>query len=80
MYEFKILFEISKVAFESSHKILNPYTAKYAFYDVLKKWRLMISYDVLGPSEMGPWTPPPKKKVVLMGATPPVRFTIIEMS
>ena len=29
--------------FEISHKILNPYTANYAFYDVLKIWRLMIS-------------------------------------
>ena len=32
-----------KGAFEISHKILNPYTAKYAFYEVLKIWRLMIS-------------------------------------
>ena len=35
-YGFKILREISKVPFEISHKILNPYTAKYAFYEVLK--------------------------------------------
>ena len=39
----KILCEISKVPFEISHKILNSYTAKYAFYEVLKIWRLMIS-------------------------------------
>ena len=43
VYGFKILCEISKVPFEISHKILNPYTAKYAFYDVLKIWRLTIS-------------------------------------
>ena len=34
--------EDSKKNFEISHKILNPYTAKYAFYEVLKIWRLMI--------------------------------------
>ena len=38
-----ILCEISKVPFEISHKILNSYTAKYAFYEVLKNWRLTIS-------------------------------------
>ena len=32
----KILCEISKVPFEISHKILNPYTAKYALYEVVK--------------------------------------------
>ena len=31
VYGFKILCEISKVPFEISHKILNPYTAKYEF-------------------------------------------------
>ena len=31
MYGFIILCEIPKVPFEISHKILNPYTAKYAF-------------------------------------------------
>ena len=36
MYGFKILFEFSKVPFEISHKILNPYTTKYAFSEVLK--------------------------------------------
>ena len=30
VYGFKILCEISKGTFEISHKILNPYTAKYA--------------------------------------------------
>ena len=53
MYGFKILCEISKVPFEISHKILNPYTAKYVFYEVL---RIMISwsYDILIFSETGP--------------------------
>ena len=56
MYGFKILCEISKVPFEISHKILNPYTAKYAFYEVLKfddLWYLK-SYDILSLSETGP--------------------------
>ena len=43
MYGFKILCEISKVPFEISHKILNPYTAKYAFYGVLN----FTIYDIL---------------------------------
>ena len=43
MYRFKILCEISKVPFEISHKILNLYTAKYAFYEDFNIWRLMIS-------------------------------------
>ena len=42
VYGFKILCEISKVPFEITHKILSSYTAKYAFYEVLKIWRLMI--------------------------------------
>ena len=44
MYGFKILCEISKVSFEISHKILNPYTAKYAFYCFLFS---SVSYDIL---------------------------------
>ena len=32
----KILCEISKGTFEISHKILNQYIVKYAFYEVLK--------------------------------------------
>ena len=36
-YWFKILCEISKVFFGNSHKSLNPYTTKYAFYKVWKK-------------------------------------------
>ena len=32
-----------KVTFEISHNILNPYTAKYVFDEVLNIWRLMIS-------------------------------------
>ena len=34
MYVFKILCEISKVPFEISHKILNPYIAKFQFYEM----------------------------------------------
>ena len=58
MYGFIILSEISKDTFEISHKILNPYTTKYAFYEVLKIWRHMISwsYDILSLSETGPST------------------------
>ena len=43
LYGFKILGEISKGAFEISHKILNPYTAKYAFYETLNIRWIMIS-------------------------------------
>ena len=43
MYGFKILCEISKGTFEISHKILNPYTAKYAFY---RFQFLRVSYDI----------------------------------
>ena len=32
----KILRQISNLPFEISHKILNPYTAKYALYEVLQ--------------------------------------------
>ena len=32
----QILCEISKVPFEISHKTLNPHTAKYVFYEVIK--------------------------------------------
>ena len=32
----KIVCEISKAPFEISHKILNPYTEKYAFHTVFK--------------------------------------------
>ena len=39
----KILSEISKIPFEISHKILKPYTAKYAFYEFLKYSQFMIS-------------------------------------
>ena len=42
MYEFKILWEISKVPFEISHKIWKPYFTKCAFYEVLNIWRIMI--------------------------------------
>ena len=43
VYGFKILCEISKGTFEISHKILNPYTAKYAFHRLLF---LLVSYDI----------------------------------
>ena len=32
VYGLEIMCEISKGTFEISHKILNPYTAKYAVY------------------------------------------------
>ena len=44
MHRFKILCEISKDTFEFSHKIFNPYTAKYAFYCLVV---LRVSYDVI---------------------------------
>ena len=44
MYGFKILCEISKVPFEISHQIVNPYTAKYAFYRLLF---FFVIYDIL---------------------------------
>ena len=34
---------LSKVPFEISHKRLNLYTTKYAFYDVLKIWLIVVS-------------------------------------
>ena len=40
---FKIFCEISKGTFEISHKILNPYTATYAFYGLVF---LRVSYDI----------------------------------
>ena len=57
MYEFKILRKISKVSFKISHNILNPFTAKYVFYEVLKVWQIVISlaYDILSFSETDPW-------------------------
>ena len=51
----KILCEITKVPFEISLKILNPYTAKYAFYEVLKfddLWYLK-SYNILSLGDTG---------------------------
>ena len=40
---FKILREISKGTSEMSHKILNPYTAKYALYCLVF---LRVSFDI----------------------------------
>ena len=34
---------IKHFAYEISRKVLNSYTEKYAFHEVLKIWRLMIS-------------------------------------
>ena len=53
MYGFKILCEISKVPFEISHKILNPYTAKYALPGVknLTTYDFLESYSL---NETGP--------------------------
>ena len=42
-YGFKILCEISKDPIEISHKVLNLYTTKYAFYWLLF---LCVIYDV----------------------------------
>ena len=57
MYGFKILCEISKVPFEISHTILNPYTAKYAFYCLLflRVLTTSLNCDVIRVSETGPW-------------------------
>ena len=43
LHGFKILCEISKGTFEISHKIMNPYTAKCAFYCL---HFLRVSYDI----------------------------------
>ena len=55
MYGFKILCEISKVPFEISHKMVNPYPTKYAFFEVFRILQFMIcySYDSLSISETG---------------------------
>ena len=56
MYGFQILCEISKGTFEISHKILNPYTAKCAFYClVFCVWvTISLNCDVISLSETGP--------------------------
>ena len=41
--EFTILCEISKGTFEILHNILNPYTAKYAFYGLVF---VGVSHDI----------------------------------
>ena len=53
MYDFKIWCGISKVPFEISHQILKTYTAKYAFYAVLKVIVISSSCDILRRSETG---------------------------
>ena len=41
----KFCVKQSKLPFEISHKIFNQYTTKYAFYETLKIWRLVISLE-----------------------------------
>ena len=55
-YGFKILCKISKSTFEISHKILNPYTAKYAFYChvLLVSVTVSLNCDVISLSETCP--------------------------
>ena len=58
MYGFKILCEISKPPFEISHKILNPYTAQYAFYVLnFDEWWYFKTHDIISLSETGSSTP-----------------------
>ena len=59
VYGFQILCEISKVTFDITHKIWNPYTAKCAFYEVLKNVRKMLSYSygILCLTETAPRNP-----------------------
>ena len=52
MHGFKILYEILKSTFEISHKIVNPYTAKYAFYSFVF---LCVSYDIFELWGHKPW-------------------------
>ena len=56
MYGFKICVKFERYPLKFHKKILNPYIAKYAFYEVLNIWRVMISqsYDIFGFSETGP--------------------------
>ena len=58
MYGFKILCEISKGTFEISHKILNPYTTKYAFYC---HQFLRVSHDIFELWRHKPWWDGPLK-------------------
>ena len=45
MHGFRIFYEILNDTFEISHKILNPYTAKHAFYRLLF---VCLIYDIFG--------------------------------
>ena len=47
-------FQIFVWNFKGSHKILNPYTSKYALYEVFQVRLSMISYDILSLSETVP--------------------------
>ena len=59
MCGFKILYEISKGTFEITHKLLNPYTAKYEVYCLLF---LRLGYDIF---EL--WRHKPQSDGPLMG-------------
>ena len=54
---FKIVCEILRMPFEISHEILNPYIAKYTFYEMFAVSRNMISasYGNSSLSEAGSW-------------------------
>ena len=55
MYGFNILCEISKVLFEIYFtQTLNPYTTKYAFYEVLKIDNIYYPRVILSIGETGP--------------------------
>ena len=45
MYGFKMSCEISRGTFDIAYEILNQYTEKCAYYDVLNVWRIII-YDI----------------------------------
>ena len=52
----KLSEEISNVPFEISHKILNPFTAKYVFYEGVN---ILTNYDILSLSDTATWLPAP---------------------
>ena len=56
---YNISGEISKSTFEISHRILNPYTVKYAFYklNLYVRFTISLNCDVMCLNETGPWRP-----------------------
>ena len=69
MYGFKILCEISKGTFEISHKILNPYTATYAFhcFSFFCVWvTTSFNCDIISLSETGPWIAMSRQKYLVL--------------